>query len=77
MSKRSKKTAKVSGAAKSAHRPASKLTPPKSSDGTRTAYNLPVMVYFTKEQKSGLIERSKEKGLPLSTFIRERALAAA
>ena len=54
-----------------------KLTPPKftKAAGRRKEYTLPVMVYLTPGQKESLSRRAVAKGLPLSTFIREQALA--
>ncbi len=53
-----------------------KMTPPKSQPH-RTKYNLPVVVYFTKEQKAKVAEAAEKHGQNLSAYLRGEALKAA
>ncbi len=53
-----------------------KMTPPKSQPH-RTKYNLPVVVYFTKEQKQKVAAAAEKHGQNLSAYLRGEALKAA
>lgn len=63
-------------AAPAAPATAPKMTPPKSQP-QRTKYNLPIVVYFTKEQKKVIAAAAEKHGQNLSAFLRSEALKAA
>ncbi len=61
---------------KSPPKSVTKMTPPKSQTH-RTKYSLPVVVYFTKEQKQAVEKAANANGQGLSAFLRGEGLKAA